>query len=132
MLSFNSLLIFSANPKKLAEFYTKVFAVKPQNWGDDDWYGFQLGEGSIGIGPHDKVKGKNKNPERIMFNLTTNDVKSEFVRIRELGVKVVAEPYQPMDNMWIAPFEDIDGNYFQLESPWEMKIKEEKPERMVN
>lgn len=131
MLTFNSLLIFSENPKKLAEFYAKVFKVKAEDWGDSDWFGFNVGGGQIGIGPHDKVKGKNKNPERIMFNLTTEDVKDEFERIKELGVKVVAEPYQPMDNMWIATFEDIDGNYFQLESPWEMEM-EEKPGRMVN
>lgn len=131
MLTLSSILIFSDNPEKLAEFYAKVLGVAASDWGEGEWFGFDLGGIQMGIGPHDKVKGKNKNPERVMFNLRTTNVKSEFVRIKELGAKVVAEPYQPMDNMWIATFADPDGNYFQLESPWEMEM-EEKPGRMVN
>lgn len=120
MLSFNSLLLFSEKPKKLAEFYKKVFNVDP-SWEEGDWASFQVGSGSISIGSHDKVKGKNKSPERMMFNLETKNVKEEFVRIKGYGTKVVAEPYHPSESedMWVATFEDPDGNYFQLMSPWE-------------
>lgn len=132
MLNFKSLLIFSENPKKLAEFYAEVFDMEIE-WNDGEWFGFTIGTGSIGIGPHSEVKGKNKNPERIMFNLYTDDVEGEFVRIKALGVKVIAEPYQPMQGMWIATFADIDGNYFQLESPWDMEMEVKKtPDLLVN
>lgn len=120
MLNFNSLLLSSANPKKLIVFYTDVFGVKP-SWGEDEWAGFQVGSGWLTVGPHDKVKGKTKEPERVIFDFETKEVKKEFARIKKLGAKVIADPYQPMqeEGMWIATFADPDGNYFQLMSPME-------------
>lgn len=120
MLKFNSVLIFSENPEKLAEFYKKVFDVKPM-WEEGGYTGFQLGEGSVMVGPHDKVKGKSKNPERILLNYETKEVEKEFARIEKLGAKVIAKPYHPMeaDKMMLATFEDPDGNYFQLATPME-------------
>lgn len=120
MLNFNSILVFSENPKKLADFYKKVFQKEPDMDGGD-YFGFLVGEGFITFGPHDKIKGKNLNPERIIINLETEDVKEEFKRIKTLGAKVIAEPYQMGDDneAWIATLEDLDGNYFQLMSPWD-------------
>ena len=119
MLNLNSFLLFSPNPKKLAEFYLKVFGIKP-DWSEGDYTGFKAGSGYITIGAHDKVKGPNKSPERMMFNLEAKDVEGEFKRIQKLGVKVIAKPYHPDEahEMMIATFADPDGNYFQLMSPW--------------
>ena len=121
MLSFNSLLLFSEDPKKLADFYQKVFNVDP-GWQDNGYTGFKVGSAMFMVGPHDKVKGKNKQPERMMFNLETKDVAGEFKRIKGYGAKVVAEPYHPGEDskMTLATFEDPDGNYFQLASPMNM------------
>lgn len=121
MLHFNSLLVFSQNPKKLAEFYKQVLGKNP-GWSEGEYAGFQAGSGYLIVGPHDKVKGKNTNPERMMFNLETKNVKKEFERIKKLGAKVIAQPYHPGEepSMWLATFADPDGNYFQLASPMEM------------
>ena len=118
MLSFNSILLFSEHPKELGEFYEKVFGSKP-GWAEHGYVGFQVGSGFVTIGPHDKVKGKNSQPERIMINLETTDVAGEFARIKALGAAVIAEPYHPGEekDMQIATFADPDGNYFQLMSP---------------
>ncbi len=117
MLNLNSIMIGSENSKALAEFYEKVFQKKP-DMVEGEWYGFSVGSCFLSIGMHDKVKGKSKNPERVMFNLETPDVKTEFERIKNL-VTVVAAPYQMEGTeMWIATVADPDGNYFQLMSPW--------------
>lgn len=118
MLNFNSLLVFSEDPSKLAAFYEKVFQKEPE-WKEGGYSGFQVGAGFFTVGPHDKVKGKSQNPERIMFNFETEDVAGEFDRIKELGAEVIAAPYQPGEepDMWVATFSDPDGNYFQLMSP---------------
>lgn len=123
MLNFNSLLVFSENPAELSKFYKKVFDKKPE-MEMEGYTGFQVGTGWITIGPHDKVKGRSVNPERIMFNLETEDVKSEFKRINGIeGAHVIAEPYgdeeKPMEEGGglVATFADPDGNYFQLMSP---------------
>ena len=109
-------MVGTADVKKLAEFYEKVFDKEP-DMKEDGWYGFKMGNGFLTIGEHSEVKGMAKEPQRLMFNLETSDVKGEFERIKKLGAKVVAEPYQ-IEEAWIATFADPDGNYFQLMSPW--------------
>ncbi|SRR5258706_15537670 len=124
MLNLNSILVFSENPKELAVFYKKVFQKDPE-WEQDGFTGFMVGKVFFSIGLHDKVKGKNKNPERIMLNLETDEVKEEFARIKKIGAEVIAEPYEPGEGSGalIATFADPDGNYFQLVTPWEDNTK---------
>lgn len=123
MLNLNSLLIFSENPKELADFYEKVLDKKP-DWVEEGYYGFQAGSTFLTIGMHDKVKGRNPQPERVMINFETSEVKKEFERIKEAAnAKVIAEPYEMGGvNMLIATFEDPDGNYFQLITPFEIDL----------
>jgi predicted enzyme related to lactoylglutathione lyase len=120
MLKLSGVMLGSADPKVLGEFYTKIFG-KP-GWQQDDWYGFDIGGANLMVGPHSEVKGKNDMPGRIMFTLETAEVKEEFKRIKGLGAEVVAEPYNPSqaddESMLLATFADPDGNYFQLASPW--------------
>ncbi|MGH2726006.1 MAG: VOC family protein [Actinomycetota bacterium] len=118
-MNLNSILIGSENPKGLADYYTKLFG-KP-GWEGGDFTGWQIGTGWITVGPHDKVKGRNAQPGRLIWNIETPDVKSEFDRLAAAGAKVVQEPYQPDEapDAWIATFQDPDDNYFQLMSPME-------------
>ena len=120
MLDFKSILVFSKDPKRLADFYKQVFQKDP-DWSEGGYSGFLVGTGFITFGPHDKVRGKNTKPERIMFNFETKDVKGEFERIKKLGAAIVAEPYNPAEDpkALIATFADPDNNYFQLMTPWE-------------
>lgn len=123
MLNFNSILVFSEDPKSLSEFYKKVFDKDPE-FEMQGYVGFKVGAAFITFGPHDKVKGKSQNPERIMFNFETDDVKGEFERIKAIeGTKVIADPYgdeeKPVEEGGglVATFADPDGNFFQLMSP---------------
>jgi predicted enzyme related to lactoylglutathione lyase len=92
MLNLNSILLFSETPKKLVDFYRKVLSLEPK-WQEEEYTGFQAGACALIIGPHSKVYGESRNPERIMFNFEASDVKGEFKRIKGLGAKVIAEPY---------------------------------------
>ncbi len=123
MLNFNSLLIFSEKPKPLAEFYKKVFGSKPV-WDGEGYTTFKVGDGYITVGPHSEVSGKSSNPQRIMFNFETTEVKKEFERIKKIGAEVIKEPYtmgELEDDGLIATLADPDGNYFQLMSPMPQK-----------
>src|SRR5512143_2160742 len=117
MLGLNSLLLFSEAPQKLADFYRAVLARAPKQ--EEGYSVFGEGACALVIGPHSKVQGQNRNPERIIINFETNDVKGEFERVKKLGAKVIAEPYRMGDDQdfWIATLADPDGNYFQLVSP---------------
>ena len=116
MLDLNSIMVGSAKPEALAAFYEKVFKRAP-DWAEGGWYGWQMGSSYFHIGEHSEVKGKAKEPQRVIFNFETRTVKAEFERIKGLGAAVIAEPYE-MDGSKIATFADPDGNYFQLMSPW--------------
>ena len=118
-MKLSGVMLGSDDPKKIGEFYTKIFG-KP-GWQQDDWYGFMIGEANLMIGPHSEVKGKNSMPGRIMFTLDSDDVKADFAKIKKFGAEVIAEPYNPSgkdDGMLLATFADPDGNYFQLATPW--------------
>jgi predicted enzyme related to lactoylglutathione lyase len=117
-MNLNSILIGSEDPKRLTEYYTRLFG-KPAMEGGD-FSGWQVGNGWITLGPHSEVKGKNTEPGRIIWNIETADVKGEFERLRDAGATIVREPYQPggdAGDMWIATIADPDNNYFQLISP---------------
>lgn len=116
MFNLNSFMVGSMQPKAMAEFYEKVFG-KPADMKEDNWWGWQVGGSFFGVGEHSEMKGKAKDPGRMMFNLETKKVKEEFERIKGIGAKVIKEPYD-MGGAWVATFADPDGNYFQLMSPW--------------
>ena len=115
-MNLNSILIGSEDPKRLAEYYTKLFGEPTMSDGGYD--GWKIGGGWISVGPHDQVKGKNAHPGRIIWNIESGDVKGDFARFEAAGAKVVREPYSIGDPpAWIATFADPDDNYFQLVSP---------------
>ncbi len=86
MLDLRSILVFSEDPKRLSDFYGKVFQKAP-DWVMKGYYGFNAGKTILTFGPHDKVKGRNPNPDRMMYNFETSDVKGEFERIKGIGAK---------------------------------------------
>ncbi len=117
-MNLNSVLIGSEDPKRLTDYYTKLFG-KPRM--DDGGYaGWQIGNGLITVGPHDQVKGRNAQPGRLILNIESADVKSDFAKLKAAGANVVREPYNMEGcppNTWVATLADPDDNYFQLVSP---------------
>jgi predicted enzyme related to lactoylglutathione lyase len=118
-MNLNSILIGSEDPRRLAEFYTKLFG--EPTWDEGGYTGWQIGTGGLTVGPHDQVKGDNQQPGRIIWNVESSDVRGDFERFKTVGATVVQEPYNPGDGsegeMTIATLADPDGNYFQLASP---------------
>ena len=117
-MNFNSILIGSEDPARLAEYYTRLFG-EPA-FSDGGYTAWQLGTGWITVGPHDQVTGKNAHPGRLLWNIESADVQSDFDRLKSAGATVVREPYgmgELSDEGHIATFSDPDDNYFQLMSP---------------
>ena len=77
----------------MAAFYQKIFD-KPADMSEGDWHGWMVGSCFIGIGKHSEVKDKAKEPQRVIFNFETKEVKEEFERIKKLGATVIKEPYE--------------------------------------
>ena len=119
-MNFNSILIGSADPARLAAYYTKLLGQPEFDQGG--FIGWMIGSGAITVGPHSEVHGRNAEPGRLIWNIESQDVKADFERFKAAGATVVREPYtfEEVPNTWIATFADPDGNYFQLVSPMTM------------
>ncbi len=117
MLNLNSIMVGTTQANVLTAFYAKVFG-KPADMVDDasGFWGWQVGSGYFSVLTHSEMRGKTKDPGRLMFNLETTQVQQEFDRIKAAGASVVREPSQ-MGQGWIATLSDPDGNYFQLVTP---------------
>jgi predicted enzyme related to lactoylglutathione lyase len=117
MLNLNSVMIGTKQSKVLSAFYEKVLG-KPADMVDNEngFFGWQVGDGFIGVLEHSEMGGKTKDPGRVMINFETAQVKEEFERIKASGAVVIKEPYE-IGQGWIATLADPDGNYFQLMTP---------------
>lgn len=115
-----SITLFSENAKKLADFYKEKVGLKMTMEAEvgeegENLFGFEF-EGGPGfyIMDHSKVKGKNSQPERIIFNLEVSDIEEDVKKLDEMGVKKIQDTYHMQNYGYLATFEDPDGNYFQL------------------
>lgn len=114
-----SILIGTANAKKLAEFYTKTVGLKQDSvWENPDnkeeGYYLKAGKGNIYIMDHSKIKGKAKDPHRLIFNIEVDDIEKEVKRLKKAKAKIVADVYHMQGYGLIATIADPDGNYFQF------------------
>ena len=118
-MNFNSILIGSEDPTRLAGYYEKLFG-KP-TWDDGGYTTWLLGGGAVSVGPHSEVHGTSPQPGRLIWNIESNDVQGDFERFKAAGATVVREPYgfEEAPGSLIATFADPDGNYFQLMTPME-------------
>lgn len=116
----DSVTLFSANAKKLADFYKTKVGLKctvEAEMGEkgEGLYGFEFKKGSgFYIIDHSKVKGRNKQPERYIINFEVDNIEKEVKRLEKEKVKKIQDIYHVEDYGYIATFEDSDGNYFQL------------------
>jgi predicted enzyme related to lactoylglutathione lyase len=120
-MDFNSILIGSEDPKRLVDYYTKLFGEPGMS--DGGYTGWQLGSGMVTVGPHSEVTGKNPQPGRIIWNIQSDDVRADFDRFKAAGAIVIAEPYGFAEggaDASIATFADPDNNYFQLMTAMDM------------
>lgn len=118
--SIESITLFSENAKALADFYREKVDLKLTMEAEvgekgENLYGFEFDEGpSLYIMDHSDVKGKQKNPERVVFNLEVDNIEEEVKKLDGAGVKKIADIYHMQNYGLIATFEDEDGNRFQL------------------
>ena len=124
------ILIWSENPDKLMTFYRDVLELKLAEKVDikekkgitpDYGYEFILTEknDSVWIGKHSQVKGKSKEPVRIMHNLYTDDVQQWYEKVRDAGSTILCEPtktpFYREDKPWyVSTFLDPEGNSWQF------------------
>lgn len=114
----SAILIWSEDYRKLADWYIEKLDLKTLeelNHPDDTGVGFQVGNVYLWIGQHSKVKGKNKDSHRHMFNFVVPSVGKAYKELEGRGVKFLAKPFKaPTFNKYFATFYDHDNNLVQL------------------
>jgi predicted enzyme related to lactoylglutathione lyase len=108
--------IWSEDVKNLLPFYRDVLGLQ---------VGFEspgfvvLGEleaPALALGTHSEVHGRNADPARHMVGLATDDVRTEWKRLKAAGVEFVEDPTD-YGNLRIATLKDPEGNLVQLLEP---------------
>ena len=113
----DGVMLSSQDTKKLATFYREKVGLDQTGeyeMGEDGNSAFEFGKVQFFINPHDKVRGKNKNPERFMLNFEVDDIKKTVTRLKKNKVRLIQDIYHIEGYGYIATFADLDGNYFQL------------------
>lgn len=120
-LSLTSIRIGSSQPAVLAAFYEKFFG-RPADVQNGPFHMWLGGGCSFRVSDHSELSGPAKEPQRILLNFDTKEVKEEFERLKALGLTVIKEPYQTggHPDYWVATLADPDGNLVQLTTPLEM------------
>lgn len=115
-----TVILFTEDAQNLATFYRDTVGLKQTLEAEagergEKLFGFEFDGGTgLAIMDHSEVKGKNKEPERIIFNLEVDNIEEEVKRLEEAGVKKVQDTYHMEGYGLITTFEDPDSNYFQL------------------
>ena len=100
--------IWSEDLNKLLPFYRDVLGLKVSI----ETPGFVL-LGGLGLGTHSEVRGRNADPARHMIGLATDDVTTDWKRLKAAGVEFVEDPTD-YGNVKIATLKDPEGNLVQL------------------
>lgn len=117
-----SITLFSEDARRLAKFYKEKIGLKiifEAEMGErkEEIFELKVGKGkgsAFYIIDHSKVRGKNKQPERIIINFEVDNIKKEASSLARKRVKKIQDIYHVENYGFIATFQDIDGNYFQL------------------
>ena len=116
----STILIWSSDYKRLANWYQNVFNLKineqlnhPKDTGI--LFDFPGGGPRLWIGQHSEIRGTNKDPLRIMFNINVDSVRDAFTYLKHQGITVIAEPFKaPTFDKYFATCSDPDGNTIQI------------------
>ncbi len=109
----HSVLIWTEELQRLVPFYRDILGLKPE-MESEGFVIFQSSSGpALGLGAHSEVKGRSREPNRVMVDLAVDDCQAEYERLSGQGVEFVRKPNED-NGVIIATFLDPDGNVLQL------------------
>jgi len=119
----STILIWSQDWKRLLNWYIDVLGLKPIeeiNHPQDTGVLLEFAPSKtwLWIGKHSKVKGKNKDKYRIMFNIDVDSIDKTYKYLLAKKVKILAPPFKaPTFDKYFITFLDPDGNILQAIGP---------------
>ena len=105
--------LWTDNLERLVRFYRDTLGLKlHRNHGD--FVNFVFGDVRLNLGLHDRVKGRSRDPYRVMVHLGVVDIQEAHRRLSGEGVEFIRVPEREEWGGWVATFLDPDGNVLQL------------------
>ncbi|MEP7103869.1 MAG: VOC family protein [Candidatus Dojkabacteria bacterium] len=118
---FEGFTIWSEDYKSLANWYKEKFNLKQVlevDIPEDKAIAFEIDPSNdmyLWIGYHSEVKGKTKEPYRLMISYFVDDVDKIYETLKERGVEFIAEPHDsPTGDLRVLTAKDLDGNIIQM------------------
>ena len=109
----HSVLIWSEDVNRLLPFYRDVLGLKPLI-ATEEFAVFPLSPGvGLRIGTHSEVRGRARDPNRVMVNFRVEDCQAEYEQLSQQGVEFTRAPTRDAIHI-VATFDDPDGNVLQL------------------
>lgn len=113
-----SVSIWSEDYEKLAKWYEDVLGFKVRErltLPDDTGVDFQFGDVYFYVGKHNKVKGKSRDPYRIMVHFNVDSVTEIYNELVKKNVTIIAPPFEgPPGGFWCTTIADPEGNILQF------------------
>jgi len=112
-LKIHSVMIGTEDLPRLAAFYRDVMGLKAEM--EDGSFVVFAGEGGaqLALGVHSEVKGRAKDPDRLIVDFQVDDCQAEYERLKAKGAEFTRPPSQD-EGFIVATFLDPDGNTLQL------------------
>lgn len=113
----DGILLSSEDSQKLSDFYKEKVGLKCTmefEMGEKGEKVFEFADVKLYVNQHSEVHGKNKEPERFIINLETDDIEKEVEKLDKAGVKKIKDTYHVEGYGLVATYQDVDGNYFQI------------------
>lgn len=108
-----SLLLSSADPQRLCDFYAAALDVEPSSTPGDDYRVLNFGGFYVLVDSRDDIGAKAAEPGRIILNFDVDDAKAAAERFDAAGATWLA-PLEDRNGSFFATAIDPDGNYVQL------------------
>jgi hypothetical protein len=113
-----SVSLWSEHHKELAQWYENTLGLKIRAYTNnpkDDCYDMDVGPNFFSIGKHDKVKGKSRDPFRMMIGLQVPRVSEVYEEIKNKNITWIAKPFlAPTGTVWCMTIADPEGNIVQF------------------
>lgn len=107
-------IIWTEDVTRLAAFYRDTLGL-PVHSERAEFAAFDLPHGlRLSIGQHSRVRGRARDPYRIMLNLGVRDIQDAHRTLSERGVPFIRAPEREHWGGWIATLADPDGNLLQF------------------
>ena len=106
-------IVWTDDLHRLSAFYRDTLGLSPHSV-RPHFVSFKWGSLRLGLGAHDEVSGRSRDPYRIMINLGVKDIHGRYEELRRRGVEFMRPPEREHWGGWVATFRDPDGNVLQL------------------